>query len=105
MVRRFADFLLSLLSATLYNKDYVEDFWMPGKLILVMLSLCLCLTWHKPVYAASPKEIGGKVLKAGKKVIMLPVYMIGGAGAGVIVWYHYGGEEGKLADLFKGIKK
>lgn len=75
------------------------------KTIMILLSLCLCLTWHRPVYAASPKEIGAKALRIGKKALMLPVYMVGGAGAGVIVWIHYGGEEGKLADLFKGAKK
>lgn len=74
------------------------------KTIAVLLSICLCLTWS-PVYAASPKEIGAKALRIGKKALMLPVYMVGGAGAGVIVWIHYGGEEGKLADLFAGAKK
>lgn len=75
------------------------------KTIIALLSICLCLSWHRPVYAATPKEVGKKVLKAGKKALMLPVYMLGGAGAGVIVWLSYGGEEGKLADLFKGAKK
>ena len=75
------------------------------KTLIPLLSICLCLTYAQPVYAASPKEIGNKVLKAGKKALMLPVYMIGGAGAGVVVWYHYGSQEDKLMDLSKGIKK
>lgn len=75
------------------------------KTLISLFSICLCLVCIQPVYAASPKEIGNKVLKAGKKALMLPVYIVGGAGAGVVVWLHYGGQESKLADLFKGIKK
>jgi hypothetical protein len=60
-----------------------------------------------PAYAdeATPKKsFGQKAAHFTKKALMLPVYVLGGAGAGVIVWYHYGGDESKLIKLYKGVK-
>jgi len=72
--------------------------------ILAVYMLCV---FSLPAAAEEPPKpsLTQKAKHFVKKGLMLPVYVIGGAGAGVIVWFHYGGEEGKLSKLFQGMKK
>ena len=52
------------------------------------------------------KKMGLKVLHITKKALFLPVYLIGGAGLGIVAggasWYYFGGEEGDLSRALKG---
>lgn len=58
------------------------------------ISDCVAQEEKQPIL----KRVGHVV----KKTVMLPVYLIGGAGFGAILWYHVGGNEDELKDAFKG---
>lgn len=77
------------------------------KNLATILAVYMLFVFALPVAAEEPVKpsLAQKAKHVVKKGLMLPVYIIGGAGAGVIVWFHYGGEEGKLSKLFQGMKQ
>ena len=64
-------------------------------LLFCVYSICDCV-------AAEKQPILKRVGHVVKKTVMLPVYLVGGAGFGAILWWQIGGQEDELKDAFKG---
>lgn len=67
-----------------------------------ILALLLCLSVSPA--EAGVKEVAGKVGHGVKKAAMLPLYLLGGAGAGLVTWWHIGGRESEFGDALRGGK-
>jgi len=70
------------------------------KFLTLLILFCLCSISDCSAQEKRPilKRVGHVV----KKTVMLPVYLVGGAGFGAILWYHVGGSESELKDAFSG---
>jgi len=66
------------------------------------LLMVLCVYSISDCVAQEKQPILKRVGHVVKKTVMLPVYLVGGAGFGAIVWLHCGGHESELKDAFSG---
>lgn len=69
------------------------------------LLMLFCVYSISDCVAQEKQPILKRVGHVVKKTVMFPVYVIGGAGTGVILWWNIGGQEDELRDAFRGISK
>lgn len=74
---------------------------MKTRLLLLICLVCLSV---QPAEAGKLKDFGKKAAHVAKKTVLLPVYVAGGAGAGLITWWHIGGRESEFGDALRGGK-